>query len=185
MQDYEIVDLYFSRSESAINATDEKYGAYLTKIAYNVTNNDEDSKESVNDTYLAAWNSMPPHRPSVLRTFLSKLTRRIAIDKVRMSTRKKRIGSQYELSLSELQSCVGSPDVGDTLDAKLLGEAISAFLREQSPDARNAFICRYYFLDSVRDTAARLCMSEAKLKSLLHRTRAALREYLTKEGFEV
>ena len=185
MQDYEIVELYFERDERAISATDEKYGTYLNKIAYNITADAEDSKESVNDTYLGAWEAIPPHRPSVLRTFLSKLTRRIAIDKVRKSTRKKRIGSQYELSLGELEACVGSDSASDTLDAKLLGEAISTFLRTLSPEARNAFICRYYFLDSVSDTAMRLDMSEAKLKSLLHRTRASLREYLLKEGYEV
>ena len=185
MQDYEIVELYFARSERAISATDEKYGSYLNKIAYNITADTEDSKESVNDTYLAAWNAMPPHKPSVLRTFLSKLTRRIAIDRVRKSSRKKRRTSQYELSLDELEGCVSDKNVGDELDARLLGEAISTFLRTLSPDARNAFICRYYFLDSVSDTAARLDMSESRLKSLLHRTRASLREYLTKEGFEV
>lgn len=185
MQDYEIVELYFQRNERAISATDEKYGPYLNKIAYNITADTEDSKESVNDTYLAAWGAMPPHRPSVLRTFLTKLTRRIAIDRVRKSNRKKRAASQYELSLDELGGCVRDEDIGDAIDAKMLGEAISAFLRLQSPEARNAFICRYYFLDSVRDTAVRLDMSEAKLKSLLHRTRASLREYLTKEGYEI
>lgn len=185
MQDYEIVELYFQRNERAISATDEKYGAYLSKVAYNVTANKEDSKESVNDTYLAAWGAIPPHRPNVLRTFLSKLTRRIAIDRVRKSNRQKRGASQYELSLGELEGCVSDVSVGDAIDARILGEAISAFLRTQSPEARNAFICRYYFLDSVRDTAVRLDMSESKLKSLLHRTRNSLREYLTKEGFEI
>ncbi len=185
MQDYEIVELYFARNERAISATDEKYGAYLNKIAYNVTADAEDSKESVNDTYLAAWGAMPPHRPSVLRTFLSKLTRRIAIDRVRKSTRKKRVASQYELSLNELEGCVSDVDIDDAIDAKMLGEAISTFLRMQSPEARNAFICRYYFLDSIRDTALRLDMSESRLKSLLHRTRNSLREYLAKEGIEV
>ena len=185
MQDNEIVELYFNRNENAISKTDEKYGAYLTTIAYNITSDTEDSKEAVNDTYLAAWNSIPPQKPSVLRTFLSKITRRISIDIVRKNTRKKRGVSQYELTLAELEGCIGREDTQDELEARILGEAISAFLRSLSNDARSAFICRYYFLDSMHDTAKYLGMTEAKLKSLLFRTRASLREYLQKEGFEV
>lgn len=185
MQDHEIVALYFDRNEYAIDATADKYGNYLNKIAYNITNSSEDSEESVNDTYLAAWNAMPPHKPSLLKTFLSKLTRRISIDRVRMATRKKRCISEYALSLDELEGCVCGESLDETLDAKLLGEAISEFLRTLSPDARNAFICRYYFLDPLCDVAAVLNMSESKLKSLLHRTRNALRVYLRKEGFDI
>ena len=185
VQDYEIVALYFERNEFAIIATAEKYGKYLSKIAFNITNDAMDSEESVNDTYLAAWNSMPPHKPGVLKTFLSKLTRRISIDRVRMSSRKKRYASQYALSLNELEGCISESSPDDTLDAKLLGEAISTYLRTVTPDARNAFILRYYYLDSLRETAAILDMSESKLKSLLHRTRISLKEYLKKEGFDV
>lgn len=185
MQDNEIVELYFNRNEGAISATDEKYGAYLTKIAYNITSDTEDSKEAVNDTYLAAWNAIPPQKPSVLRTFLSKITRRISIDIVRKSSRKKREGSQYEITLTELEGCIGREDTQNEIEAKILGEAINAFLRSLSSDARNAFICRYYFIDSMRDTAKHLGMTEAKLKSLLFRTRNSLREHLKKEGFEV
>lgn len=185
VNDSEIVALYFERNENAIGATSEKYGKYLFKIAYNVTNNTEDSEESVNDTYLAAWRAMPPQRPSVLKTFLSKITRRISIDRVRAKGRQKRFSSEYALSLDELAGVVSSDTPDDTLDARLLGEAISAFLRTLSPDARNAFVCRYYFLDSISNVAATLDMSESKLKSLLHRTRVSLREYLSKEGFDI
>lgn len=185
MHDSEIVALYFERNENAIGATSEKYGKYLFKIAYNITSSIEDSEESVNDTYLAAWRAMPPQKPSVLRAFLSKMTRRISIDRVRAKCRQKRFSSEYALSLDELSGVVSDDTPDDTLDARLLGEAISAFLRTLSPDARNAFICRYYFFDSISDVAQTLDMSESKLKSLLHRTRVSLREYLTKEGFEV
>ena len=101
MNDEQIVSLYWDRDESAIRETEEKYDRYLTKIAYNILNNPEDSRESVNDTYLAAWNSMPPHRPSVLSAYLAKLTRRISIDLFRYRTRDKRLGSEYAISLSE------------------------------------------------------------------------------------
>lgn len=185
MQDHEIVALYFDRDEAAINETESKYGKYLTKIAYNITADTSDSEESVNDTYLAAWKAIPPQKPDVLKTFLSKITRRIAIDRVRSHNRKKRGGSEFLYSLDELSDVVSDDTPSDTLDAKMLGEAISAFLRTLPSDVRNAFVCRYYFLDSISDIASMLEMSTSKLKSMLHRTRASLREYLQKEGFDV
>ena len=107
MQDEKIVELYWQRDESAIEETQGKYGRYLGKIAYNILADLEDSQESVNDTYLAAWNSMPPQKPSVLATYLGKITRRISIDIFRRRHREKRQASEYALSLSELEDCVG------------------------------------------------------------------------------
>ena len=106
MQDEMIVDLYWQRNENAILETEQKYGPYLTKIAYNILADFEDSKERVNDTYLKAWNSMPPHRPSVLSTYLGKITRQLSIDWLRTQNRAKRKSSEYALSLSELEDCV-------------------------------------------------------------------------------
>ena len=184
MNDEQIVSLYWDRDESAIRETEEKYDRYLTKIAYNILNNPEDSRESVNDTYLAAWNSMPPHRPSVLSAYLAKLTRRISIDLFRYRTRDKRLGSEYAISLSELNDCVsGGNTTEEIVNVKLLADAIGIYLRTQSAEARTAFLGRYYFLDSVRDVAAYLGISESKCKTLLFRTRKGLREYLEKEGF--
>ena len=186
MEDEKIVDLYWQRSESAIRETEIKYDRYLTKIAYNILADAEDSRESVNDTYLAAWNSMPPHRPGVLSTYLGKLTRRISIDCFRRRTRQKRGGSEYELSLSELGDCVsGGNTTEEIVNVRLLADAIGIFLRLQSEEARNAFIGRYYYLDSVKEVAAYCGMTESKCKTLLFRTRVALKEYLRKEGFEV
>ena len=186
MEDEKIVDLYWQRSESAIRETEIKYDRYLTKIAYNILADAEDSRESVNDTYLAAWNSMPPHRPGVLSTYLGKLTRRISIDCFRRRTRQKRGGSEYELSLSELGDCVsGGNTTEEIINVRLLADAIGIFLRLQSEEARNAFIGRYYYLDSVKEVAAYCGMTESKCKTLLFRTRVALKEYLRKEGFEV
>ena len=186
MEDEKIVDLYWRRSESAIRETEIKYDRYLTKIAYNILADAEDSRESVNDTYLAAWNSMPPHRPGVLSTYLGKLTRRISIDCFRRRTRQKRGGSEYEVSLSELGDCVsGGNTTEEIINVKLLADAIGIFLRLQSEEARNAFIGRYYYLDSVKEVAAYCGMTESKCKTLLFRTRVALKEYLREEGFEV
>ena len=140
MEDAEIVNLYWQRNESAIDETKPKYSHYLTKIAYNILENIEDSEESVNDTYLAAWESMPPHRPSVLSAYLAKLTRRISIDRFRYRTRNKRMGSEYAISISELGDCVSAGNsTEDAYDEKELTEAIAAYLRLCSADARHAF----------------------------------------------
>ena len=184
MEDEKIVTLYWERSEQAISETEKKYDRYLEKIARNILNNAEDSRESVNDTYLAAWNSMPPHRPSILSAYLAKLTRRISIDRFRYRTRDKRMASEYALSLSELDDCVsGGNTTEEILNAKLLADAIGVYLRLQSREVQAAFLGRYYFLDPVKEIAAYLGMSKSKVKSLLYRTRIGLKEYLEKEGF--
>ena len=184
MEDAQIVSLYWDRSEDAIRETEAKYDRYLTKIAYNSLANAEDSRESVNDTYLAAWNSMPPHRPSVLSAYLAKLTRRISIDCFRYRTREKRMGSEYALSLSELGDCVSGGDTTqEIVNVKLLADSIGVYLRLQSQEARTVFLARSYFLDPVKEIAACCGMSESKVKSLLYRTRLGLKEYLEKEGF--
>lgn len=186
MQDEKIVDLYWQRDESAIQETAQKYGRYLTKIAYNILSNQEDSEESVNDTYLNAWNSMPPHKPGILSTYLAKLTRRVSIDIFRRRTREKRQASEYAVSLSELSDCVtdgGTPE--DALNVQLLAEAINTFLRGQSEEARNTFVGRYYFLDPLKEVAGYCGMSESKAKSMLYRTRRDLWNYLKEEGFDL
>lgn len=184
MEDEQIVSLYWDRSEDAIRETETKYDRYLTKIAYNILANQEDSRESVNDTYLAAWDSMPPHRPSVLSAYLAKLTRRISIDRFRYRTRDKRLGSEYAVSLEELGDCVsGGNTTEEIVNVKLLADAIGIYLRLQSEEARTAFIGRYYFLDPLKEVAAYCGISESKCKSLLHRTRLGLKAYLEKEGF--
>lgn len=186
MEDSEIVDLYWDRDEAAIYHTQEKYDRYLTKIAWNILANAEDSRESVNDTYLAAWNSMPPHRPGMLSTYLGKLTRRISIDCFRGRNRDKRRDSQYALSLEELGECVsGGNTTEEIVNVKLLADSIGIYLRLQSPRARTAFLARYYYLDSLKEVAAACGMTESQTKSLLYRTRVGLKEYLRKEGFDL
>lgn len=186
MEDREIVELYWQRSETAIGRTQEKYHAYLLKIADNILSDREDSLETVNDTYLAAWNSIPPHRPAVLSTYLGKLLRRIAIDVWRKQNRDRRKEGQYALSLEELGDCVSGGDTTqETVDAHLLAEAIGRYLRGLPKETRCAFVGRYYYLDSIREVAGYCHMSESKLKSLLYRTRLGLRDYLNKEGFDL
>lgn len=184
MNDSAIVDLYWQRCEAAITETEQKYGAYLTKIAYNILHDTEDSRESVNDTYLSAWNSMPPHRPKILSAYLAKLTRRISIDIFRKRTRDKRGGSEYALSLEELNECIPTGD--STLqeaDLHALARSINRYLRTLPPQQRNVFIGRYFYADSLQEVAAYYRMSIPKTKSMLHRTRQGLKVHLTKEGY--
>lgn len=186
MRDDEIVTLYWKRDERAIKETKTEYGRYLFKIANNILSDFEDSRESVNDTYLAAWNSMPPQRPSVLSTYLGKLTRRISIDIFRKKNREKRRASEYALSLDELQECISGGNMPEEeVEVKLLAKAINEFLRMQPEEARNLFVGRYYFLDSLKDVARYCGVSESKAKTVLFRTRCNLKAHLEKEGFLV
>ena len=183
VEDEQILELYRQRDESAIRETERKYGRYLAKIAYGILANAEDSRESVSDAYLGAWNSIPPHRPDVLSAYLAKLTRRCSIDIFRRRHREKRRESEYALSLDELADCVSGGDSPEEAVAlSELTQAIEAYLRSLDSEARTVFIGRYFFLDSVRKIAVYRHMSESKVKSLLFRTRKGLRGYLIKEG---
>lgn len=182
--DEKIVSLFWEREEEAIMQTEQVYGAYLQKIAYNILADREDSLECVNDVCLAAWRSIPPHRPTVLRSYLAKLARQIAIDRLRSRKSQKRQASEYSLSLSELSDTFPVGDSAEeAMNAELLREAICGFLHTLPKEARLAFLGRYYYFDSLKEVAAYCGMKESKLKSLLFRTRQALKQHLMKEGF--
>lgn len=184
MDDIEIVGLYWQRDENAIACTDKKYRHYLHTIAYNILANKEDSQESVNDTYLAAWNSIPPHKPQALSTYLGKLTRRISIDMFRKRNAGKRGGSEYALSLEELSECVSAGDTTvQELDCQILADAIAAYLKNLSQEARTVFLGKYYYLDPVAKIAGYCRISQSKVKILLYRTRQGLGQYLKEEGY--
>ena len=182
MEDSRIVEMYWQRDESAISETQQKYGKYLTKIANNILADVEDSRESVNDTYLKAWYSMPPQKPCVLSTFLGRITRQISIDIYRKRNAKKRQGSEYTLALDELFDCASPDSPEKEIEAQLLARCIGDYLMTLSDEARNIFMCRYYFFDSMRDISEQFGASESKIKSSLHRTRTGLKNYLEKEG---
>lgn len=186
MQDEEIIALYQQRDEKAIKETELKYSRYLLKIAYNILFDWEDSRECVNETYLKAWRSIPPHEPKVLSAYLGKITRQLSIDLFRTKNREKRKASEYAVSLCELEECVPDGETAELMtDTKLLAEAINSYLRTLSAQARSIFVGRYYFSDSVKEIAGYCNMSESKVKSMLYRTRQGLKKYLTKEGFEI
>ena len=186
MNDEQIVELYWQRDESAVAVTQEKYNAYLLKIAYNILNNHEDSEESVNDTYLAAWNSIPPQKPAVLSTYLGKLTRRISISLFRRKNADKRQGGEFALSFSEIEDVMeGNMEPEKEMEAQILGELLNKFLRSLKSDERRTFIGRYYYMDPLKEVAAYCGMSEGKAKTMLFRTRVKLKEYLREEGFMI
>lgn len=183
MEDNRIVDLYWARNESAITETASKYGKYCYAIAYNILCDQEDADESVNDTYLGAWNAMPPHRPSILCSFLGKITRRVSLKKWRDSHRDKRGGGEMSLALDELSECVPSNVmVEDEIMAAELSKALNRFIANLPATERQVFLCRYWYLDTIAQISADFGFSTSKVKSMLHRTRAKLLSHLKKEG---
>ena len=183
MEDSRIVDLYWARDEQAIDATARKYGTYCYRIAHNILLNREDADECVNDTYMGAWKCIPPHRPSVLSTFLGKLTRRISLNKWRDQRRFKRGGGEVVLALEELAGCIPSLENPErTVELKELARTIDRFLGTLRPVERDMFVSRYWFLASIREISLKFESSESRTKSTLFRVRKKLMDYLSKEA---
>ena len=181
MEDSAIVDLYWQRSERAIDESEQKYGAYCCTVAYNILSDSQDAEECVNDTWLGAWNAMPAARPARLGAFLCKITRNLSLDKLRHRTRLKRSG--VVAVLEELRECL--PDrsnEAETVERKELLAAVDAFLAELPVDERVAFVGRYWLMLPLQDMARQLHCREGTLKSSLYRTRKKLRRHLEQEG---
>lgn len=184
MDDRSIIDLYLDRSEKAISETSEKYGKYCFSIAFNILSDKEDSEESVNDTYLAAWNNIPPRIPSILSTFLGKITRNISLNRWKSRRAYKRGGGEVVLALDELDECISTGESAeDTFERKELLRSINRFLAGLTDSERNIFVCRYFYMDPIQNIAERFGFSESKVTSMLHRIRGRLRKHLEKEGF--
>ena len=183
MKDNEIIDLYWARNEKAIAATKEKYGNYCHTIAFNILHNNEDAEECTNDTYLGAWNSIPPQRPNPLSTYLGKIARNFALNRYKQYTAQKLGLGQVTAVLSELEECVpAETTVEQAVEEKVLVSAIDRFLYAQPRIKRTIFIRRYWHLWSIRNIADTYGMSESKVASLLFRMRNDLRIFLEKEG---
>ena len=186
MDDAQIVQLYWDRDDQAIPATSDKYGNYCTSIAMNILSNQEDAEECVNDTYLIAWNSMPPHKPSILSTFLGKITRNLSFNRYRRNTANKRGGGELPVVLEELSDLVsGKDDVEQAFDQIELTKAIDTFLDSLSPKKRSIFISRYWYTDSISEIAVRHNMNDGAVSMTLHRLRLKLHNYLLERGFEL
>lgn len=184
MEDSAIVTLYWQRSKQAIAESDTKYGPYCGHIAYGLLQNSEDAQECVSDTWLAAWNAMPPHRPAVLRLFLGKLTRRLSLQRLRRQGRLKRGGGEAALALEELGDCVPlGGDAQQALEGRELTRLLNRFLSGLPAAQRQVFLARYWYGAAVKDIARQFGYSESKVKSMLYRTREKLRLTLEKEGY--
>lgn len=186
MEDTEIINLYFSRSESAIGETAGKYGAYLNQVAYNILRCREDTEEVVEDTYFAAWNAIPPERPRILKHFLSRITRNLSFDRLDYITAKRRDVHMITL-LSELDACL--PDEGGSveaaMEAKQIGESLNCFLSELDKLDCAVFVNRYYYSMTISEIAEKYALTERNVKYRLSCLRRQLRNVLDREGITV
>lgn len=186
MEDSTIIDLYWERQEQALTESERKYGKLCRSVAYNILHDREDTEECVNDTWMRAWNAIPPSRPNVLSAFFSKITRNLALDTYKASHAGKRGGGQMPVALEELGECVSC---GNTVEQELalrqLTRYLDHFLRQLPEKECCIFLRRYWYLDSTRDIAIRYAMPEGSVKSQLSRTRQKLKKALEREGVMV
>jgi len=186
LEDSKIIDLYWARKEQALAETDAKYGSYCRTIARNILRNFEDTEECVSDTWLHAWNSMPPQRPGILSAFLGRITRNLSFDRCKYQQAAKRGGGALPLALDELGECIPSAQrVEYALEQKELAAAIDRFLRTLPEKDCNLFLRRYWYVDTIAEIARQYGMTESKVKMQLSRTKEKLRIYLEKEGIRV
>ena len=186
MEDEKIIDLYFQRDETAIRESEQKYGHYLKTISYNVLRNTEDSEECVNDTWIHAWNSIPPTRPRILKAWFAKVTRNLSLNRLQESRAKKRGGGEADVALDELEECLPSMrSVEDQIDGIVLSDMITSFLAELPKKHRIIFLQRYFYACEIREIAELNHVGESYVKTLLFRIRNRLKEVLEKEGITV
>lgn len=186
LADDQIIALYFAREETAIGETGKKYGYYLLTIAKNILVNSEDSEECVNDTYLKAWNAMPPTQPRVLRAFLAKITRHTAFDRYDEANRLKRIPPERMVSLSDFEGIM--PDTASTeekLEAQELGHVISAYLETLSDRRLYIFLNRFFYVMPIANIAKKLGCSQSTVHKELAAMKQELRQKLRQEGYEL
>jgi RNA polymerase sigma-70 factor (ECF subfamily) len=184
VEDSEIVELFWQRSEAALAATEKKYANYCRSIAYGILRNYEDAQECVNDTLVKAWNAIPPARPSVLRTFLGKITRNLSLHALKKMTAEKRGLGQVPLALSELEECVsGSSSEGEQLiEDEAITQVVNGFLSRLDVEQRKVFMRRYWYASRLEEIADDYGMTVSKVKSILFRLRKKLKRELEKEG---
>ncbi|MBR3356658.1 MAG: sigma-70 family RNA polymerase sigma factor [Solobacterium sp.] len=184
MEDKEIVDLYFKRDEQAIRETEQKYGQYCFTVAYRILYENRDSEECVSDTWLQAWNTIPPQRPSLLKYYLAKITRYFAVNRLRTRTRQKRGGNEADIALEELEAVLSDGnDPEKEYDRNELIRVLNRFLKMQKAQDRDLFIRRYFYAEPVKEIAERYGMRENAVSLRLSRTREKLKETLRKEGY--
>lgn len=183
MDDRKIIELFLQRSEEAIIQTEQKYGRYCHRIAYNILGNDEDSEECVSDALMRTWNSIPPNEPNSFSSFIGKITRNLALDKLRQQNSEKRGGGEVALALDELTECISDRDeLSRREDSAEIISALNGFLDGLNPVERGVFMHRYWMMDSIADIAERYDISVSNTTTMLFRLRAKLKKHFMKEG---
>ncbi len=183
MEDAKIIDLFWKRDEDAIRCVSEQYGRYCRSIAFHILNSEEDTAECLNDTWLHAWNAIPPARPLKLLAFLGRITRNLAINLYRAGHAAKRGGSETAESIEELGECLDASEdnVEAGINAEIFRETLNRFLASLSEKERYLFVRRYFYVDSIRELALKCGMSEGNIKVSLYRTREKLKYHLREE----
>lgn len=184
MEDSQLIELFWQKNQDAITETARQYGAYCFAVAEHILHNPEDSEECVNDTWLRAWNAIPPQRPEVLRLFLAKITRNLAFNRFQARNAEKRGGGEIALVLDELGECLGGgADAAAEYEARELAQCIRRFVGTLPDRERNVLVRRYFFAEPAAEIARRYGLTENHVMVMLSRTRKKLRAYLLKEGY--
>lgn len=184
MEDQAIIALYWKRDQEAIRQTDLQYGSRLQHLAYSILFNEEDAKESVNDTYWKTWDTIPPKRPNYFFAYLAKICRYLSMGKLDWNRAQKRSAPIVELT-AELERCIPDRQEEGRIQERSLKESLNRFLEGLSKEKRCIFLRRYWFGDSVKEIAQRYGIGESKVKTTLFRVRNQLRQHLLKEGFSL
>lgn len=183
MDDKQIIELFWARSENAITETSKKYGKLCYRIAYNILSNAQDSEECVSDTYWKAWNLIPPKRPAKMAAFLAKITRNLALNRYEKDTAKKRGGGEVPIALDELSECIPDPNTVEFwVDNRILVDKLNIFLEGLPSEARKIFMRRYWEVCSIQQIAEIYGIRKSKVKVSLFRTREKLKSFLEQEG---
>lgn len=186
MNDGQIIELFFARDEQAIRESMYSYGNYCRKIADSILPDRADAEEAVADTWLKAWETIPPQRPKYLRLYLGKITRNLALSTYRKNSAYCRGGGQVELALEELGECVSSEgSLEQRMDLQSLESAVSSFLKTEPAMRRIVFLRRYFYMDAIPDIACQYNLREANVRMMLARTRKRLKKFLIQEGYEL
>ena len=184
MDDSKILALYWQRDEQAIRETRQAYGGYCFSVANGVLGNPWDAEDVVADTWVQAWNTIPPKRPEYLKQYLAKIARNLALNRYMAGNAQKRKGDQVALALEELEECIPAPETVEShLEAQELRSAISGFLQKQPVRERGIFLRRYFYLETTAQIARQYGLKESNVLQILSRTRRQLQEYLAKEGY--
>lgn len=184
MDDNKIIELFFARNQDAIRHTDAIYGKQLYHLANRIVENDQDAEENVSDTYLRAWNTIPPQRPKHFFAYIAKICRNFALKRLDWRNAQKRRAEVVTLT-QEMESCIPDPSWGSQLNARALGKMLDAFLRTLPPDNQMIFLRRYWYADTIAEIAARYGISEGAVQMRLNRIKSKLAAYLAKEGISV